>query len=211
MRSAMRGHAGDDELELYSMGRLSGHDLEVFEEHLLVCASCQDRLAEVDSFVRATRTAAKDLAGDVDAKPGYVERLRGVFSVRHPAWLAAAAVAVLVAGIFWIFRPGFQATQTPAVAVYLQTSRSGDKAASVSADYRPELKIDVSEWPALSSYTVELVDARGERVWQSAANPGGGKLTVAVGRTLPKGLYWVRLYASVHSGEALREYALKVQ
>lgn len=211
MRSAMRGHAGDDELELYSMGRLSGHDLKVFEEHLLVCASCQDRLAEVDSFVKATRAAAKDLAGDVDAKPGYVERLKGFYFMRHPTWLAAAAVAVLVAGIFWIFRPGLQTMQTPAVAVYLQTSRSGDKAASVSANYQPEFKIDVSEWPAPSSYTVELVDARGELVWQSTANAEGGRLTVAVGRTLPKGLYWVRLYASTHNGEALREYALKVQ
>jgi hypothetical protein len=42
----------ENELELYAMDRLTEEDAAPIEEHLLVCEQCQDRLVEIDAFVR---------------------------------------------------------------------------------------------------------------------------------------------------------------
>ena len=54
-------HPEEDRLEQYSLGRLAGSDLRRLEEHLLLCPKCQDRLTEVDAYVRAMRDGAKRL------------------------------------------------------------------------------------------------------------------------------------------------------
>ena len=43
-------HASDEELEQYSMGCLDTRQLQKFEEHLLICARCQDSLAFTDVY-----------------------------------------------------------------------------------------------------------------------------------------------------------------
>jgi predicted anti-sigma-YlaC factor YlaD len=49
----------DDELfEQYSMGTISSEDLERIEEHLLICETCRQRVAECDIFIEAMRRAA---------------------------------------------------------------------------------------------------------------------------------------------------------
>ena len=57
MQFGIGSHLEETELEQYSMGTLSGAGLEAFEEHLLACDSCQDRLLEMEAYVNAIRSA----------------------------------------------------------------------------------------------------------------------------------------------------------
>ena len=47
----------DDLLESYAMGKLSNRETAHLEEHLLLCAVCQERLATVDDFILAMKAA----------------------------------------------------------------------------------------------------------------------------------------------------------
>ena len=46
-------HLPEDTLEAFSLGKLGAHALAQVEEHLLICPTCQDRVVEIDAFVRA--------------------------------------------------------------------------------------------------------------------------------------------------------------
>jgi len=54
-------HTADDELEAYSLGRLSPAASAPLEEHLLGCISCLDRLAGWDEYIGAMRGACRTL------------------------------------------------------------------------------------------------------------------------------------------------------
>jgi anti-sigma factor RsiW len=45
----------DDTIERYAMGRLAKTSLARFEEHLLLCEECQDRVFEMDAYLAALR------------------------------------------------------------------------------------------------------------------------------------------------------------
>jgi hypothetical protein len=48
---AIHGHPTPDALEEYAFRRLSAHDTEALEEHVLVCPHCQTSLAEVEDYI----------------------------------------------------------------------------------------------------------------------------------------------------------------
>jgi len=54
-------HMEIEDVERYSMGDLSEPDSAQFEEHLLICELCRDRVRESDEWVRAMVTAARKL------------------------------------------------------------------------------------------------------------------------------------------------------
>lgn len=57
MAGSSADHVSEDRLEAYSLGRLSEDELARLEEHLLVCAACQERLEATDAFVETMRQA----------------------------------------------------------------------------------------------------------------------------------------------------------
>ena len=57
MARDLNRHPDEDELEKYSMGDLREAEAAGFEEHLLPCEPCQQRLAETDVYVAAMRRA----------------------------------------------------------------------------------------------------------------------------------------------------------
>jgi anti-sigma factor RsiW len=57
-------HPSEETIERYTMGRLTEPELECFEEHLLHCADCQDRVAEADRFVPVIREALTAVAAE---------------------------------------------------------------------------------------------------------------------------------------------------
>src|SRR5579862_3968004 len=61
MGPILEPHLLEPELEAYSMGTLSEDRMDVFEEHLLACGECQDRLLEMESFVNAVRSVSPKL------------------------------------------------------------------------------------------------------------------------------------------------------
>ncbi len=50
-----------DEAEEYGFGRLRGQELDEFEEHLLLCETCRERVTDLDTFVQEFRAAASML------------------------------------------------------------------------------------------------------------------------------------------------------
>jgi len=181
------------------MGRLSGADLVNFEEHFLVCPSCQDRLAAADAFRQGVRSEGTRL----QQQPVPIARpRRGVFVA-----LGLAAALLIVAGIAW--QPVRRPPGPPAV-VFLQSTRGADDAsASTTAAGQPiALTLDLTGLPALPSYDVEIVDAAGRAVVQSAAVRSENSLHANLSAGLPAGAYFVRVYTP--SRELLREYALTV-
>jgi anti-sigma factor ChrR (cupin superfamily) len=54
-------HLREEDLKQYAMGTLPSSALRDFALHLLVCHLCQDRMAEMDAFVAAMRTACQEV------------------------------------------------------------------------------------------------------------------------------------------------------
>jgi hypothetical protein len=51
-------HIPEDMLDEFVMEMLSDQDCAFWEEHLLTCPSCQDRVAQADEYVRLMKSAA---------------------------------------------------------------------------------------------------------------------------------------------------------
>ena len=62
MNAGLERHINEDDLEEYALGRLTGVQGTWLEDHLLVCPTCQDRLAEIDEYVRVMKAAAAAVA-----------------------------------------------------------------------------------------------------------------------------------------------------
>lgn len=198
-------HATEETLEQYSLGTLPDRELESFEEHLLVCPSCQDRLAATDRFIRAFRSAA--LAIDAAPPPSAADFIRrAVRALLRPAPAAILGLAVLAVLIVW----RIQATRVSAIAsvpVVLQTHR-GIGLHPAPAGVPLALQLDAAGLPELPEYAVEVVDSEGGPVCRLPGRRSGGRIGLIAARDFAAGSYWVRVSDS--SGRLLREYGLTV-
>jgi hypothetical protein len=193
-------HASDEILEQYAMNRLTGPQLADFEEHLLVCVSCQDRLAREDNIRQQIRDAGTELESTTPAAQGRYRRLSWAIG------LAAAALLIL-AGVAW---QGSLRSIAPPATILLQTVRGVDNQSPVAPAGSPlVLVLDLTGLPQLPSYKLEIVDAAGHPVIESDGVPRGNKLQTAVAKGLASGAYFVRLYNP--SRELLREFVLNVR
>ena len=52
-------HPGDEDLEQYALGSLPEAAVPALEQHLLVCAACQDRMNETDLRVQAIQAESR--------------------------------------------------------------------------------------------------------------------------------------------------------
>ena len=100
MQFEVGSHLGDGDLEQYSMGRLADIGLARFEEHVLACQSCQDRLLEMEDFVNAVRRVSLKLraASHSRSRDRFFGKRRayamGVVAVGFRADLAVSAEAI---------------------------------------------------------------------------------------------------------------------
>lgn len=209
MSTTRQIHPTDNDIELYSMGRLSEEAASPLEEHLLLCEPCRNRVDDSDEFVATMRNAllANTAAASVEVKrPSFWSRL---FAAPVPVWAGAMAVIALVA----VLAPWRQGSVEP-FAVQLETFRgAGTPAAAIAPAGRPLLlHVDAKGLPASVSYQMELADARGDSVWESEVQPRNETFTLDIDRSLSSGQYWMRIYrnASTGRGELLREFALRI-
>lgn len=207
MQSSFQGHASEDALERYSLGSASEAEAEAFEEHLLVCPECQDRLAEMDVFVRATRLAARNLQERPETRWGLLPHL----AFPRRVWISAMAGLATVlasAGLWSLLRPG----NVQPVTVGLASVRGHDQPFGARAPAgRPlRLQLDAAGLPEEPPYRVEIVDANGRTVHEVAV-PGAGESLEAAVPSLRPGRYWVRLYSPAAPRVLLREFGLTAQ
>ncbi|MFN7997682.1 MAG: hypothetical protein U0Q18_28950 [Bryobacteraceae bacterium] len=52
-------HPSDRVVERYAMNQLTGEENNSFEEHLLLCHTCQNRVTRSDEYLVAVRTAIR--------------------------------------------------------------------------------------------------------------------------------------------------------
>src|ERR1017187_8358126 len=91
-------HMNEEQFEQYSMRAMPEEAIAPFEEHLLVCESCQLRLAETDIYVSAMRQASARLR----TRP---LKQRAFPWLRLPRLVPAfAGMAVLIAAGLWVSR-----------------------------------------------------------------------------------------------------------
>ena len=193
-------HVDEEEIERYSMGAMPEGAIAPFEEHLLICESCQHRLAQTDIYVSAMRQASARLR----TRP----LKRGIPWLRFPRLvpaLAGMAVVIVAAGL-WLSRPDMG--EAHPFAVDLAATRGSAIEATAPSGRWLILRLDLANLPASPAYRLEMVDRFGNRVWQATVPARGSKADFKVPRSQP-GVYFVRLYRP--SGELLREYGFEVQ
>jgi len=54
-------HPDAEQIERFSLGILSEDAIRVFEQHVLICPACQDRVAEMDACLQGLESEAKEL------------------------------------------------------------------------------------------------------------------------------------------------------
>jgi len=207
MRDSLGTHPSEDEIENYALGRLEGPDLEGFESHVLICAQCQDQVAETDDFVAGVKQAAATLQREdpipIRSRPNSW-RFPAFDWFSKPVWVGAMAAAALAVAI-WIPR---DRPASPATEVFLQTVRGPDAGSARVPAGRPFiLKVDMRGLPARTDYRLEIVTASGSVIWQRDIARQGESASVPVPRSLPANLYWVRLSGA--GGTLLREFSLE--
>jgi hypothetical protein len=187
-------HPEDSQVEDYCLGQLPEPELSELEEHLLVCEACQQRVTEVDGYVRSMRHASTRIRAE-EQKP-------------RKAWAASGLVLVLgvalVVGGIGTFLHNQRAVG-PRVPVALEVTRGAGALAQAPAGRPLLLNPGIEGLPALAGYRLEVVDRNGKRVFQGDYSPGKGVETPAQA----SGIYFVRLYTL--QGALLREFALEVQ
>jgi hypothetical protein len=190
----------EEEIERYSMGAMPEGAIAPFEEHLLICESCQLRLAQADIYVSAMRQASARLRAGPDK--------RGLAWLRLPRLvpaLAGMAVVVVAAGL-WLGRPDMGEARP--FAVDLEATRGAAIEAKAPAGRWLLLRLDLANLPASSRYRLEMVDRFGGRIWQATVPAQGSKAGFKVPGTQP-GIYFVRVYGP--PGELLREFGFEVE
>jgi hypothetical protein len=193
-------HPSEEVFEEYAFQRLSDSATDSVEEHLLICAKCQEELFEIDQYIQLMKHAT---ARTQTQAPRIAER----FGSMAASMAVSVAGATAVLGMMLVVRQ--VAPSLTVNLVQLVALRGGDGA--VIAEARSggplELEIDLSDLPAAEKYRVELVNSVGEEAWSGGVAAAGGKLSVRPLRVLQSGIYWVRLYSN--SGELLREFGLR--
>jgi len=187
-------HPDDSEIEAYCLGKVPEHESAELEEHLLLCESCQQRVAEVDAYVKSMRDAGTHFRAE-ELRPQRAWRASGLVPV--------LGVALVVGGIgTYVYN---QRAVGPRVSVALEVTRGATTAARAPAGRPLLLNPQLDGLPALGTYRLEIVDRNGKRVFEQEFSTG--KALEAPAQS--PGLYFVRLYTP--QGTLLREFALETQ
>jgi hypothetical protein len=195
-KSATVPHPSEDFIERYSLGHVAEKDCVEFEEHILTCHFCQDRLAETDEFARVTKEAARIVRRETP-KPSLSRRF-------WPVWVVAFATFAIAIAL-----PS--RASLPSQELQLTVSRGSEPTiAEATRGRRLTLTLDVAEVESMPRYSVEVVDGLGSRLWNGMESATAGKIHIALPDRLRSGTYWVRLYVPSQKPFLLREYGFRV-
>jgi predicted anti-sigma-YlaC factor YlaD len=204
-------HVSDDRLEEYCLGTVPAAALEEVESHLLVCASCRQRLSQTEAYVDTVRQAAAHVEAEREARDRRRrEALRRWFRPVPLAIAAGVAAIVVVWGVIWNQRG---APAGPPIAVTLEANRGGGEAgrAHVPAHRALRVSLDLTGLAALDTYRLTVVSAAGDPVAESLARPESGRVVLAIPRGLARGTHWIRVFDPRAPGVLLREFGLELE
>ena len=194
-------HVSDDNLELYALNRLEENDVPALEEHLMICHECQDRLDDTDQYIRAMKVATGALR---QQRPGLLARfVEWIRFVPQPA--LAFGFAAVIALLFIVRLP-----QASVETIDLSAMRDVASQAHVRSNTIPQLRLSAEGLAVSESYSVEVVNEGGSRVWEGSSSAKDQKIVVSLSSKLNVGTYWVRVYKDATRRQLLREYGLTV-
>lgn len=201
--SIRTAHVSEDALELYALEQVNESELPALEEHLLVCAACQDRLETTDQYVRGMKAAMKELKSQ-PVQPTILERM--------VQWLPAVPKPVIGFGLAAAMAAFFvvQMPKATVESVDLSATRSVASGAHVSSKSIPELRLAAEGLSPASTYLVEVVDNSGKELWEANATPKDNKIVASLHSRLSAGQYWVRIYSDSDRKDLVREFSLFV-
>ena len=204
-------HPSEEILEEYVFLRLPEALAAPVEEHLLLCHSCQDAVAETDRFVSELKIAGKhpDLAHHPAPAAGQVRS--GWWNVLDmlPRLATRTSLALALAiMVLLVVRKNAPGPVAP-VAVSLSALRGPDALSPAPAGKPLLLRIEAPDLAPGKEYGVELVDAAGGAIWKGPVTETDGKLVATMSKPLRKGVYWVRLYGP--DSALLREFGLSAK
>ena len=204
-------HLTEDQLERYMLQQVSEPAAAALEEHLLVCAHCQQQLEQLEVFTKTLRTVAPVLDREdrlADVQPGLGQRLFDWIRSPLPALAFGAAAVLAVLIVPMTYRAG-SAGGKP-VTVELQAIRAASSP-QAPAGRHLVLRVDLAGLAPASSYRAELASENGDiQLTRSlqGTEPSFGLLTVD--KNLSSGRYWLRLYGTDHA-EAIREFGFVIR
>ena len=194
-------HSTDDQLENYALGRLSDTAIPVLEEHLMICALCQERLDEIENFAFGMRDVLREPVPDAS---GFRAWFSGFDFLKKPAFaLSFAAVAMMAITVFVM---NGRTKFAPAAALQLSAIR-GEMPFSEPARETDLTLIDAPQ--SGGPFRVEVVDAMGNSQWSGTAAGSPAGVSVKVDRRLAPGDYFVRLYGA--GNQVVHEYGFRVR
>jgi hypothetical protein len=192
-------HIGEEQLERYSVGTLPEAAIARVEEHILICETCQNKLASIDSWVQSVRRVGAEWSPE---RPGFRRLWK---TPRLVAALAALIILLVAAGVM------LQLTKKGAIAplaVALEATR-GETVAQVPARQPLLIQPGLEGLPQLPVYHFEIVDQVGKRIFKTTVTPAQGAVPGTHIAGLPGGIYFARLYSP--AGDLLREYSLEAR
>jgi len=212
------GHLTEDAIESYSLGRLTGPDCETLEEHILLCAGCQDRLQQMDDFIAAFKVASAKTgraSSGLESELPAVERLRRKLLTLWQAFTPAYALgaAVVAAAVLIAVIPRTAPPPAEPALVELNAMRGMVPVIAPAPSGVPlALSLDLTGLPASGKLRVELAGSNGQSLWSATlARPAADKLSVRPNFQPAPGLYWVRLYDTTADQPLLREFGLRLR
>lgn len=161
------------------------------EEHLLLCAWCQDRLDKLEPDARLIRAT-------VSVEPVPERRGSWLAEFRPRLLSAAAGLAVALLGAILFLHP--KPPAAPVASLQLSAVRGGIPAIGIAR----ETDLSLSDAPSQASLRAEVVDEAGQLVWSGPSPYGSLKIVKQLGQ----GNFFVRLYDG--SGALLHEYGFRV-
>lgn len=217
VRLRIHAHPQDEALEAFVLERLPEQDLAGFEEHLLICETCQERVKDLDDYLPPLKWML--LQTQSDPKEFGVRHALGkligpITRPRRPtviaAWASAMGAAALLLYLFPAFGVPPRNSDGPAAFVTLAALRGGgeETMARGPAQQPLELSMRLDDLSRSVPYRVEVVTATGRNAWSGPAQVSGATVSARISPGLRAGMYWARLYAS--NGELLREFGLRV-
>ena len=200
-------HIQEEILEKYALHQLAEEQTEPVEIHLLICSTCQNRLDEIDQYIRTMKSALHEVNKDQAEERSRKHR----WLSSKPGLALLVASALLLVGGFLLISP--RHTQVSGTDIQLVASRGGDSIpiAHARAGSSLILHMDATEIAKADSYTVELVNATGSQVWRGPVRSQANRLEVEVSSELKPGKYWARLFDSSQPPVLLREYGLELR
>lgn len=198
----LKVHGTDEQLELYALGRLPESEHALLEEHLLVCASCREKLDGIGDFALSMRAAGSQTVSPAVGAKTLSPQWSAFFRRPAVSMGLAFALLLLVLGIFSIGRK-----ELPPSATLQLTAVRGAMPATVAARSYDLLVTDAPRDGG--PFRIELVNTAGGNVWSGLVAAGSSGIDVKVPQPLAQGDYFMRLISA--DGKTLREYGFRVK